>query len=407
MKVDISGIKIPIKISLRDVNEQLSETKKNLDEVAKSCEHISKKIKAVAIAIGGVLTVVAAFVPVIAGLKIAFAALAIVVGAITAPIAATILGITALTAAIVLLWKNWAQVTDFLFVSVSQIKISFLTALGTIVEALSNLPIVGKQFVGALNKIQNDIANEEIKRDELLLASLKARLEKQQEANKNSLNTQVSDIQTALQIEQGYHERLLQFQINAGEKTLADKKMFLEEQLKMASKGTLREIEIRQALLDVDKQINDDKKRAMDARIQYEKAKWEELSIAQRRMVLETERAIIQQRLETAVTGTQEYFEILRQLYENQRGLNEVSNYEMASGFNRALQEMAMAAVNFKNVASGVFNDIRNAIDNTVGSVKLLTKGGADVLFKKMNHFLFFYLYFLSGICNRHRQPQL
>ncbi|MDR2426209.1 MAG: hypothetical protein LBD46_03395 [Endomicrobium sp.] len=140
----------------------------------------------------------------------------------------------------------------------------------------------------------------------------------------------------------------------------------VQQELANVKTNTLKEIELKQALLDVEKQINEDRKKDIDARISYEKAQFDEFNNKQKQDTLMLEQQQIKERLAASEKGSAEYYALRQREYENQKELNELGNYEFVSGWALAFEEIINQTTNWKEVFMGIYNELVSSISQTI-----------------------------------------
>ena len=270
------------------------------------------------LAFGGLLTAVGtllALMPLIASS----------IAIIFSPISLVIGGIVALGAAIALVYKNWS----FILLQMQKAWAVFvdvvIAGVISVLQAFARIPFLSK-------RVNESIANL----NQMRLENAKNIAEKQakyeEEYAKKSTDTQKKE-----------------------NKTKTDSYAAMQ------------------------KDITDELRKAEDARIAYQKSMFDSYSNAEKKVVLENEKDIISQRLKLAKIGTQEYYTILQQQYENQKALNELGNYEMVSGYNNALNELKNRTINYKDVIVGIYDNMQSGIASSFETLFTdLSNGFAD-----------------------------
>lgn len=293
-------------------------------------------IGGLALAFGAVLTAITIIAP-------ALAVLGVTLGALASPILIVVAAITALVA-LTIYWKDvWfgLQVAiDFVIKNAIQNLLTFIQTGG---KALGWLPGVGdkiktaalaaaNELSDAINNIDKEAAERKQAREQEKLDILKTRLKNEKDAEASAAA-----------------ER-------AATQALIDKQMFEE--------GRKRNEEIMKRDMEFVKRQAEAARKAIDARLQYEKAQFDSYSTEQKRATLESEKEQIAARLATARYGTAEYYEILKQQYENEKALRELSQLEFVSGFQIAYDEIMRSTINFTEVFQGIYSAFTSAIAN-------------------------------------------
>jgi len=119
--------------------------------------------------LGVLLTTLGGLLLLMPSITAAMAAFGITLHLSLGPIGLVILGVTALIAAGIALWKNWDKVVHFFKIAWSEIKIFVLTAIEKILGALAKftswIPILGEKVQEAHDAISNMVDAEKVKRD--------------------------------------------------------------------------------------------------------------------------------------------------------------------------------------------------------------------------------------------------
>jgi hypothetical protein len=267
-------------------------------------------IGAVALAIG-TITVALGYVVGIAP------AVATVWSLITGPIGITIAAVAGLTAGLILLWKNWESVKHYLIIGWRTTVDAILKSVELIIEGLvssfGKIPVIGAQLKNALISVQNQIA----------------------ENGKSKAKEEMDYKMLVWQRERAQY---------------CQKEKDKQNQLRQTTKAI--------------KDNSEAQMKAMDAHIAYEKAQFSTYSLAQKRATLELERQVIAQRIAVAKVGTEAYYQILKQQYENQKAIIELGNYEFVSGFGNAFLEIQNKLIDFKEVFMGIYNEFTQSLSS-------------------------------------------
>jgi hypothetical protein len=267
-------------------------------------------IGAVALAIGTVTVALGYIISIAPAVATAW-------GFITGPIGIIITAVAGLTAGLIILWKNWETVKHYLIIGWRLTTEAILKSVELIIQGLvscfGKIPVIGAQLKSALISVQNQIA----------------------ENGKAKAQEEIDYKMLVWQKERAEH---------------AKKEKDKQSQLQQTTKAI--------------KDNSEAQKKAIDARIAYEKAQFDTYSLAQKRATLELERQVIAQRLAAATVGTEAYYQILKQQYENQKALNELGNYEFVTGFQNAFLEIQNKLIDFKEVFMGIYNEFTGAISS-------------------------------------------
>lgn len=214
------------------------------------------------------------------------------------------------------------------FVQTAQKSLGWLPAVGSSIKKLSIS--TSKSIQQEINKIDEKAVELKKKREQEKLDATNKRLEKEKEA---SLLAQMDLQNTALKLEQQ-----------------ANKKR-VEDTIK-------REMEIL-------KFNAENSRRAVDAKLAYEKSQFDKYSLNQKKIILNNEKAILNERLAKTKEYTQEYYALLQEKAENQRAIDELSNSQMVIGFQAALTEMSNQTINYANKTKEFFRDVQFGISNS------------------------------------------
>jgi len=194
MKEALSGVKMAIAEELIPVLMPLITRIQDIISgfTAWSKEHagLTKVIIIASTALGGLLVVFGGLLLIMPGLTSALAAFGITLHLALGPIGLVILGITALVAAGIALWKNWDKVVHFFKMAWAEIKIFFLRGVENVLKTLekftSFIPILGDKVKEAREAISNMIEAEKVERDLLRVErAVEVNVEKQKKAYEN------------------------------------------------------------------------------------------------------------------------------------------------------------------------------------------------------------------------------
>jgi hypothetical protein len=320
-------------------------------------------IGALSAAFGGLIGSIGSLVRLIPVLSAGWAAIA-------SPIGVTVIAIGGLVSAIVLLYSNWDKVMRFMAETFSKVKIVVVSSISQILQGLvsvfGNMPVIGNKLKQALSLINRQIEAENLSASERSLKYKQEQLDKEKTAFVKASNSKISVIKQEVKEEKEYYEKLLDFQINAGEKTLQDKINFLNRELSAVQKGTKAEIEVRQSILETQKKINDERSKLADSQAAYEKAQLEKRSVSEKKDWHTQELARWEARLAAATVGSEAYYEILGKMTEESKSLLDLSNANMVRGFSNALEELSVKALNFKDFFNDVFKSLTSAVSDTL-----------------------------------------
>lgn len=277
-------------------------------------------------------------------------------------LSAAIWPITAIAAAIVgviSVFVYWKDIIYGLQIAFNFALKAMLAGIEVFVDAaqksLSWIPVVGNSIKNAtiattkgiqeqINKIDEKSVELKKKREEEKLAATQERLLKEKEAER-------------------------QMQLDLQEMT---NKIDSETNRKRVEDAIKREMEVLKVSAE-------NSRRAIDAKLAYEKSQFDKYTLEQKKMVLNNEREIINQRLQMTKEGTQEYYMLLQEKAENQKRIDELSNSTMVIGFRAALQEMSNETINYANKTKAFFLDMQFGIANSFESLlNDLSNGFAD-----------------------------
>lgn len=228
------------------------------------------------------------------------------------------------------------------FVNAAQKSLSWLPVVGKNVQ---NLTVsTSKNIQDQINKIDEKSVELKKKREEEKLAATEQRLAKEKEA-----------------------ERQAQLDL----KNMISK-MDEETNRKRVEDTIKREMETLKISAE-------NSRRAIDARLAYEKSQFDRYSLEQKKTILNNEKEIINERLAKTKEYTQEYYLLLQEKAENQRKIDELSNSTMVIGFKAALAEMSNQTINYANKTKAFFNDLQSGIARSFEDLLTdLSNGFAD-----------------------------
>lgn len=228
------------------------------------------------------------------------------------------------------------------FVNAAQKSLSWLPVVGKNVQ---NLTVsTSKNIQDQINKIDEKSVELKKKREQEKLAATEQRLAKEKEA-----------------------ERQAQLDL----KNMISK-MDEETNRKRVEDTIKREMETLKISAE-------NSRRAIDARLAYEKSQFDRYSLEQKKTILNNEKEIINERLAKTKEYTQEYYLLLQEKAENQRKIDELSNSTMVIGFKAALAEMSNQTINYANKTKAFFNDLQSGIARSFEDLLTdLSNGFAD-----------------------------
>lgn len=284
-----------------------------------------------ALAFGSILTAITVLTPAL--------------GVFGVTLSAAIWPITAIAAAItgvISIFIYWKDIIYGLQIAFNFALKAMLSGIEIFAESAAKylgwIPVVGdsvkKATVGVtksiqeqVNKIDEKSVDLKKKREEEKLAATQERLLKEKEAER--------------QMQLDLQEMTSKMDAEAGRKKVEDTIKREMEILKISAENA---------------------RRAVDAKLAYEKSQFDRYTLEQKKMVLNSEKEILQERLALAREGSQEYYSLLQEVSENQKNLDELSNTNMVIGFKAALNEMANASMNYANKTKTFFRDLQSGI---------------------------------------------
>jgi hypothetical protein len=279
----------------------------NIINWIKSNSQLVTTLVAVVGAIGAFLASAGTAMVVISSIVKSLSSFGLAIGALASPLALTVVGIGAIIAIIM----NWETVIYALQQAWDFVVKAILVNISTILSAMSSLPIVGKKAKDELSSIASEI--KEI--DNRIAARKEARVQNKIENITSNQNVMLPSINSSVS--------------SATKPTVPDNTEYFK---------------------------------AIDARIAYEKAQFDSFSVEQKRATLELEKSMIRERLALASVGSQEYYLILQQSYENEKALRELGQYEMVEGMSLAQEELLNHTYNWKEATVGIYRELSSSI---------------------------------------------
>lgn len=299
-------------------------------------------------AFGSLLTAITVITP-------ALGVLGVTLSAALWPITAIVAGIVG-AISIFIYWKDIIYGLQLAFNFALK---SMLAGIETFViaaeKSLGWLPVVGnniknitvstsKNIQDQINKIDEKSVQLKKKREEEKLAAVEQRLAKEKEAERQAQ----LDLQNMVS------------------------KMDEETNRKRVEETIKREMETLKISAE-------NSRRAIDARLAYEKSQFDRYNLEEKKAILNNEKEIINDRLAKTREYTQEYYQLLQEKAENQRKIDELSNSTMVIGFQTALLEMSNETINYANKTKAFFRDLQSGIASSFEELLTdLSNGFAD-----------------------------
>jgi ABC-type glycerol-3-phosphate transport system permease component len=310
-------------------------------EWIKNNSQLVTTIVAVVGSIGTFLLTAGTAITVVATIVKSLSAFGLGLGALMGPLGLIVVAIGGIVAAIM----NWQTVVYGLQQAWDFVVKSILVSVSTVLSAMSQLPVVGKSAKTQLESIAKEIEAIE----QRVADRAKERKELQGAANSQSSSSSGS----------------------AGSSLVVGNS---------STTGTIGTAPVPVVPVPDDSEY----RKSVDARIQWEKAQFDVFSQEQKCATLELEKSTIAERLAAASIGSQEYYEILYQEYENEKALRELGNYELVSGLENAQLELMNHTTNFKDYMMGVYSELSSGIQTQLqalasGQIKTWTQLGSAI----------------------------
>jgi len=293
-----------------------------------------------ATAFGGLLTVIGTILtltPTIA------ASWAIIMG----PVGWVIGGIIALTVAITALYKNW----DWVVLQMQKAWVLFvdvvLASTITMLEALKSIPFISKTVNNAIQELNKQrYENAKIILDKITAYEI--------EKSKETTNQKKKEAD---------EQRKREDELSA---------VVLEAGRKRAEIVIKRDMETLTT-------IAENARKAVDARISWEKSRFDSYSVEQKQKILNDEKQIIDERLALEHGLTEQYFILMQQRVANKKELDDLANTNMVTGFNNAMSELENRTMNYKDVMIKIYDDMKSGISSAFNTLFTdLSNGFAD-----------------------------
>jgi len=147
----------------------------------------------------------------------------------------------------------------------------------------------------------------------------------------------------------------------------------------------MEEIQTRQAILDAEKQINEETKRNIDAFFAYQRSQFYQFSGEQKKLVIEKEIETLNARLAVEKEGSAAYYEILTQREDKRKELQEQAakgSISLSDAWNNTVKQMAESTTlsfdtAFQTMLSG-FEKVGEALVNGEDGFKAFAKAGIE-----------------------------
>lgn len=355
----ISSLNANIGASLAPVLLSLTQTISNvIAGIIEFVKNHRKLISVITLSLGTLGSLVLAFGSVLTTLTILTPALT----TFGVTLSAAIWPITAIAAAIVGIISVFVYWKDIIY----GLEIAFNFTLKTMLAGIETFVQVAKNSLSWLPGIGNSIKNTAVSTSKNIQEQINKIDEKSVELKKKRENEKLAAINDRLNKEKEA-ERQAQLDLQA-----IATKIDEETNRKKVEDAIKREMEILKVNAE-------NSRRAIDAKLAYEKSQFDKYTLEEKKIVLNNEREIINQRLQMTKEGTQEYYMLLQEKAENQKRIDELSNSTMIIGFRAALQEMSNETINYANKTKAFFLDMQSGIANSFESLlNDLSNGFAD-----------------------------
>jgi hypothetical protein len=322
---------------MQSLATSLSETVLNIKNFISNNKELVTTLTKVVVSVGIIVTAFGGLLTVVGTLLTLAPTIATSWAIIMGPIGWVIGGIVALSVTVTTLYKNWDWVTLqmqkawVLFVDV------VLASTITMLEALKSIPFISKSVNNAI-----------------------------QELNKQRYDNSKNIL-----------DKITAYEIEKSKQTIENKKKENEEERNKQDElsavvleaGRKRQEIVVKREMETLATIAENARKAVDARISYEKSQFDKYSVEQKQKILLDEKQIISERLTLEKGLTEQYFILMQQKYENEKQLSDLANADMAIGFDNAMSELVNRTTNYKDVIVGIYDNMQSGIASSFNTL--------------------------------------
>ena len=337
LKAAFTIISVQMLPIMQSLATSLSETVLNIKNFISNNKELVTTLTKVVVSVGIIVTAFGGLLTVVGTLLTLAPTIATSWAIIMGPIGWVIGGIVALSVTVTTLYKNWDWVTLqmqkawVLFVDV------VLASTITMLEALKSIPFISKSVNNAI-----------------------------QELNKQRYDNSKNIL-----------DKITAYEIEKSKQTIENKKKENEEERNKQDElsavvleaGRKRQEIVVKREMETLATIAENARKAVDARISYEKSQFDKYSVEQKQKILLDEKQIISERLTLEKGLTEQYFILMQQKYENEKQLSDLANADMAIGFDNAMSELVNRTTNYKDVIVGIYDNMQSGIASSFNTL--------------------------------------